>query len=192
MSMLSYLRGFVPWFVFGGLSSVGWQWGALAALAIGLVLLVRQRRSGVPADALVLETTTVVYFVLLTALAFAAPHSPLQPYAGVLSFSWLALTAWGTLAVRRPFTLGIAKRSTPREYWDTPQFVSIATVIATVWAVCFTLTAAVTAVLDVNNAGTLATTLCQVVGFVLPAVFTSRYPKIMQARYAAAAAGSGI
>ncbi|MFB7498196.1 hypothetical protein ACFC09_26530 [Streptomyces sp. NPDC056161] len=187
MSFRSYLRGFIPWIAFAAVSSFGWQWGALTALILGVYLLGKQRRAGVAADALVLETSTVVYFVLLTALAFAVPGSSLRHYAGVASFSWLALTAWGTLAARHPFTLGIARQGTPRAFWDTPQFLRVNVVITTVWALCFTLTAIAVAVLVAAGGGTLATTLTQVAGFVVGAVFTARYPKIMQARYAARA-----
>lgn len=121
----------------------------------------------------------------LTVLAFAAPQSPLHPYTDTASFGWLALTAWGSLAIRRPFTLGIARLSTPREYWDTPQFMRINVVITTVWAAAFTLTAAAVAVCDASRAD-IAAIVCEVVGFVIPAVFTARYPKIAQARLASA------
>jgi hypothetical protein len=40
------------------------------------------------------------------------------------------------------------------------------------------------AVCDVTGAGTIATIACEVAGFVVPATFTARYPKIVQARYA--------
>ncbi|HWC84555.1 MAG TPA: hypothetical protein VG756_31750 [Pseudonocardiaceae bacterium] len=186
MSALVYLRGFAPWIALAVLSAAGWQWGALAGLVIGLALLVRQLRAGTAADALILEISTTVYFVALTALAFAAPNSPLHHYSGVLSFGWLALTAWSTLAARRPFTLGIARRSTPRERWATPAFLRVNVVITAVWAGFFTLTAIAVAICDATGAGSAATIVCQVVGFVVPAVFTARYPKIVRARYAAA------
>ncbi|MHA6760888.1 hypothetical protein [Streptacidiphilus sp. PAMC 29251] len=184
---MSYLRGFIPWIAFAALSSAGWQWGALAALAIGVWLLLQDRRAGVAADAQMLEISTVGYFALLTALAFAAPHSPLEHYDGALSFAWLALTAWGTLAAGRPFTLGIAKRQTPEEFWDSPVFLRINTVLTAAWAISFTLTAVATAACSAADAGTLARVACQVVGFAAPAVFTSRYPKAVQARLANAA-----
>jgi uncharacterized membrane protein len=186
MSKLSFVRGYLPYVVFAALASVAWQWGALAALALGLVSLVRQRTSGVPESALVLDIATVVYFALLTTLAFAAPHSPLHHYTGALSFGWLALIAGGSLAVRRPFTLGIAKLGAPRELWDNPGFVRVNVVITTVWATCFTVAAVISLILAINNVGVLVTTLIQVIAFVLPAAFTIRYPKIIQARLAAA------
>ncbi len=186
MSKLSFVRGYLPYIVFAALASVAWQWAALAALVVALVSLVRQRTAGVPASALVLDIATVVYFALLSAVAFAAPHSPLHHYTGALSFSWLALIALGSLAVRRPFTLGIAKLGAPRELWDNPGFVRVNVVITTVWATCFTVTAVISLILAINNVGALVTTLIQVVAFVLPAAFTIRYPKIIQARLAAA------
>ena len=181
---MNYLRGFIPWIAFAVISTAGWQWGALSGLVIGVVLLAGQRRSGVASDALILEISTVVYFAALTALAFAAPNSPLHPYSGVLSFGWLALTAWGTLAVRRPFTLGIARRSTPPEMWHTPVFLRVNVVITSVWAAAFTLTAIAIAICVASGLGSAASITCQVIGFVVPAVFTARYPKIVQARYA--------
>ncbi len=187
---MNYLRGFIPWIAYAALSGVGWQWGALAALAIGLVMLARERRSGVAADALILETSTVVYFAGLAALALAEPHSPLRHYSGAMSFGWLALTAWTTLALRRPFTLGIARRTAPRELWDSPVFLRVNNVITTVWATAFVLTATAVAACDATGAGTAATVACQVAGFVAPAVFTARYPKIVQARYAAGRAAA--
>ncbi|WP_313879551.1 hypothetical protein [Streptomyces silvisoli] len=182
MGAVRYLRGFIPWIAFAAISTVGWQWGALAALVSGVWLLAKDRRSGVAADALILETSTVAYFAAMTAFAFAVPHSPVRTYAGALSLGWLAATAWSTLAVRRPFTLGIARRSTPQEVWQTPQFLRVNMVITTAWATGFALTAAAVAACDAAHTGPLATTVCQVVGFVAPAVFTNRYPKIVQAR----------
>jgi hypothetical protein len=184
---MGYVRGFAPWIAFAAISSVGWQWGALAGLVIGLWLIIQNRRAGVAADALILEISTVCYFVVLTAVAFAFPHSPVHHYSGALSFAWLAVISWGGLAIRRPFTLGIAKRTTPPEFWDKPQFLRINNVITIAWATSFALTAIAVAACVLFGAGTIAAIVFQVVGFVVPAVFTARYPKIARARLAALA-----
>jgi hypothetical protein len=181
---MGYLRGFIPWIVFGVLSSFDWRWGAVAALATAGFLLFQDRRAGVAADALILDVSTIVYFVGLGALAFAAPHSPLERYDGVLSFGWLALTAWGSLAVRHPFTLGIARRQTPREYWDMPEFLQINVVITVVWAAAFTLTSIGLFICVVTDAPLAIGIAVHVVGLAAPAVFTSVYPARVQARLA--------
>lgn len=185
---MHYLRGFAPWIVYACLSPLGWQWSALAGLVTGLALIAMNLKAGLAADALVLECSTALFFAALTAVAFAAPHSSVSRYGGALSFAWLAVTAWATLALRRPFTLGIARRTTPREFWHTPQFLRINVVITAVWAAAFTLTALALAACGPAGGGTGLKITFQVLGFVAPAVFTARYPKIMQARYARAAA----
>ncbi|QKV90823.1 hypothetical protein HUT19_02935 [Streptomyces sp. NA02950] len=179
---MNYLRGFIPWIAFAVVSSLGWQWGALAGLVIGAGLLVQQRKSGVDADALVLEGSTVVFFAGLTALSFARPHSALESYGGALALGWLAVTAWVTVAVRRPFTTGIARRQAPREVWGTPLFRRINVVITAVWATAFTLSAAALAAVHAADLGDTASTAVQVAGFVLPAMFTARYPERARAR----------
>ncbi|MGW1196448.1 hypothetical protein ACWD4B_11430 [Streptomyces sp. NPDC002536] len=182
MNFLNYLRGFIPWIAFAAVSVAGWQWAAAAALVVGAALLVAQRRGGTAADSLILEHSTIVYFVALTALAFSLPHSGLRHYGGAMSFGWLALTAWATLAVGRPFTTGIAKRQTPPEIWDHPVFRRINVVITAVWAAAFTLTAVAMAAVTAAGLGSVVSVPVQVVGFVLPALFTARYPERVRAR----------
>jgi hypothetical protein len=182
---MNYLRGFVPWIAFAVLSSLGWQWGALAGLVLAVGLFVQGQRKGTPLDSQVLEISTIVYFVALTALSLLAPLSPVRDFVGAISMAWLALTAWGGLAVKRPFTLGIAKQQTPKEYWHMPVFLRINVVLTMAWAIAFTVTAVALAALDVAHAGTVVTILVQVAGFVVPAIFTAKYPERVRARQTA-------
>ncbi|MFI9388984.1 hypothetical protein [Kutzneria sp. NPDC052558] len=182
---MNYLRGFIPWIAFAVLSSLGWQWGALAGLLLAVGLFAQGRRKGTPLDSQVLEISTMAYFVALTAFSFTVPQSPVRDFVGAISMAWLALTAWGGLAVKRPFTLGIAKQQTPKEYWHMPVFLRINVVLTMAWAIAFTVTGAVLAILDVANAGTVVTILVQVAGFVIPAIFTAKYPERVRARQTA-------
>jgi hypothetical protein len=184
---MNYLRGFVPWIAFAAVSTVGWQWGALAGLLLGLRLVVRGRRAGVAADALILESSTVLYFAALTALAFAMTDSGIHHYTGALSTGWLAVTAWTTLAVRRPFTLGIARRQAPESVWNNPVFLRINTVLTSVWAAAFTVTAAALLAVSAAGLGAPVSVPVQIAGFVLPALFTARYPERVRARLAVTA-----
>ncbi|SEL28332.1 hypothetical protein [Streptacidiphilus jiangxiensis] len=184
--MTGSVRGFLPWIAFAALSgTVGWETGAITAVLLSLVLLQRDRRAGRGLDENVIELSAAVFFVVIAALAAAAPHSPLRDGVGALSSAWLAVTAWGSLAIARPFTMGIARRSVPEHFWDTPQFRRANNVITAVWAASFTVTALAAGAVDLAtpHAG-LVTTLIQFTGFVVPAVFTVRY---QQSRRRAAA-----
>ncbi|MFF4216938.1 hypothetical protein [Streptomyces nondiastaticus] len=184
---MNYVRGFIPWIVFAVASPAGWQWTAVAGLVTGIALLIKDYKSGVAGESLILEASTVCYFVALTALAFALPHSELRHYGGAMSFGWLAITAWATLAIGRPFTIGIAKRQTSPEVWHTAIFRRVNVVITSVWAASFTLTAVLMAAVSAEGLGNGVSIPVQVVTFALPAVFTARYPDRVRARHMQAA-----
>ncbi|MFD1276762.1 hypothetical protein ACFQ51_48340 [Streptomyces kaempferi] len=184
---MGYLRGFIPWIVSGVVSSFDWRWGAVGGLVTGLLLLWQDRRRGVGLDALILEISTVVYFVAVGALAVADPGSALADHTDVVSFGWLALTAWGTLAIRRPFTLGIARRQTPREYWDMPEFIQVNNRITSAWGASFTFIGVSLAVCGAVDAPAWVGIAAHVAGLVGPAVFTKVHPARAQARLLAQA-----
>ncbi len=139
MGFMGYLRGFVPWIIAGVISSFDWRLGALGGIVSGLLLILQDRRRGVALDALILEVSTVVYFVVIGAVAFAGLIRVWLTTRASSPSTWLAATAWGSLAIRRPFTMGIAKRQTPREYWDMPEFVQVNDHITSAWGTGFTL-----------------------------------------------------
>ncbi|MGC0314942.1 hypothetical protein [Kitasatospora acidiphila] len=188
---MGYLRGFVPWIVSAAVSGSDWRWGAIGGLLSGLLLLLQDRRRGVGLDALILEISTVVYFAAVGALAVAAPHSALSNHTDVVSFAWLALTAWGTLAIRRPFTLGIAKRQTPQAYWDQPGFLRVNDHITAAWGAGFTFIAVTLAVCGAVHAPGWVGIAAHVVGLLAPAGFTKAYPARVQARLQAHGQGQG-
>jgi hypothetical protein len=185
--MSMYIRSFIPWIIFACFPNRHLFLAAVVAFAVGALVTLQDLRRGTAADALILEWSTVGFFAVLSVAAHVSTGPQLAHWSGVLAFSWLAATAWATLAVRHPFTLGIARKSTPQEYWNTPQFRRINVVITYVWAWAFTLTAVAIAVCFGAGLGKAADYTCQVLGFVVPAIFTARYPKIARARMLAAA-----
>ncbi|MCF3175800.1 hypothetical protein IPZ61_21095 [Streptomyces sioyaensis] len=180
---MNYLRSFIPWLVFAGVSSAGWQWGALAGLVTAVVLLLADRAAGLSLGYRLLEYGTLVFFAALGMLAFLQPDSGLKNYGSALSMGWLALIAWVSIAVRRPFTLGIARRMAPPEVWDTPLFRRINVVLTAAWALSFTLTAIAQTVVSALGWSVALSILIQIAGFILPARFTAAYPERARARF---------
>ncbi|MFJ6081428.1 hypothetical protein ACIQI8_08490 [Streptomyces sp. NPDC092369] len=179
---MSYLRGFTPWIAAGVVSAFDWRWGAVAGFVTGVLLLLQDRSRGVALDAMVLEISTIVYFVIIGSIAFSSPDSSVQDHSDVLSFVWLALTAWGSMAIKSPFTMGIARRQTPEEYWNTPGFLAVNNHITAAWGAGFTFIAVSLAIGDATDAPAWVGITAHVVGLVAPAVFTSIYPRRVQAR----------
>jgi hypothetical protein len=182
---VSYLRSFLPWIVYAaisGASASAIEWAALTALVVAVLVIGYQVRAGSAYDALILEIGSAVFFAGMAALAFAAPHSTLVGYSSALASTALAVIAWGSLAIRRPFTLGIAKQTTPSEFWDQPLFMRTNVIITAVWAVSFTVATAILVVLVHAGADTVLRGVIQVVTVVIPLVFTIRYVAIVQGR----------
>jgi hypothetical protein len=120
---------------------------------------------------------------LLTVVAFTLTGSPVKSYTGALTDAWLALTAWGSLLIGRPFTLGIARTMAPREFWDHPIFKRTNVIITAVWAASFTVSGiAGVALLSYAPHATVPLIVLKVLGFAVPIAFTIRYPKIVRAR----------
>ncbi|MFE0513876.1 hypothetical protein [Streptomyces sp. NPDC058964] len=185
---MSYLRTFLPWIVFAVLPSGNWQWAALAALVVAVALIAQQVRADTGFDALIIEVGSAVFFAALTVIAFADPHSGVHDYSAALSSGTLAVIAGVSLAIGRPFTLGIARRTTPREVWNLKPFIRTNVIITAVWTAAFALTAVVLAlVAHAGDAHSTTATLVQVAGFVVPMVFTVRYVAYVQAKAGQAA-----
>ena len=194
---MSYLRTFLPWIVYAvlaGHTAAAQQRGTLAALAVTvLVIAYKIRKEGSAFEALIIETGSAVFFAAMAVVAFTAPHSGVLTYAAALSSTTLAVIAWASLAGRHPFTLGIAKQTTPREVWSQPAFMHSNVVITTIWAVSLTVSAAILVVVIHAGADVLVRSLFQVLGFVVPMACTARYVRIVHARahQAAGTAHSG-
>jgi hypothetical protein len=182
---VSYLRTFLPWIVYAvlaGHTAAAQQRATLAALAVTVLVIAYKVKAGSTFDALIIETGSAVFFAAIAALAFAAPHAGLLTYAAALSSATLAAIAWGSLAARHPFTLGIAKQTTPREVWTQPAFMHSNVIITTIWAASMTVSAVILAVIIHAGADVFLRMAFQILGFVVPMFFTARYVKMVHAR----------
>lgn len=179
---MSYVLTFAPWIVYSVVPSAQWRWGALAALVVTIATTIRGLSKGRPPAAMIMEFGSLAFFVAATAYAFADPNTALHPYMPALANGWLALISWFSMAIRQPFTLGIAKQTTPRESWHQPMFIRTNVIITAVWAIAFTVGSAVTAVSAALDAGRVVVIVLQIASFVVPMVFTVRYVAVVKAR----------
>ncbi|NKY50057.1 hypothetical protein [Nocardia vermiculata] len=178
-----YARTFLPWIVLAVGSGFDNRAGALAGLATAVALIVVDRRAGRRMDELILELSTAVFMAAFAVFAVALPGSPILDYGTSLSMGWLALVAWAGLVVRRPFTLGIARRQVAEPITGTSQFLQFNMTITLVWAVCFTLEALTLAVVQHYAPHALPVLIVCKVGFLAAAaIFTARYSALAQRR----------
>lgn len=178
-----YARSFVPWIVLAVGSGVDNRVGAIGGLISAGVLIGVGRRAGRGPDELILDLSTAGFMALFGLVAVARPDAPLLDYGTALAMGWLAATAWLSLALRRPFTLGIARRRVPEQIAGTTAFVRTNVIITTVWALCFTAEALLSAYVQHRTPHALAALIVCKVGFVaVAALFTARYPELVRRR----------
>jgi hypothetical protein len=181
----AYALSFSPWIAYGAFSaSLTWRAGVYAALIVQAALaawLVRRREL----DALSVGTLT--FFAALSAVALVSPHAAIHRWLAALSAGALASIAVVSLVVRQPFTLAIARRSTPAELWEHPEFIRLNRFITSVWAVGFLVAAAgcslAIALLRDDTLGIVAANAVALLG---AAYITRRTVKRAEARAAAA------
>jgi hypothetical protein len=177
---MSYVRAFAPWIAFALIPSGVWQWGALTALILSVLGIARQARAGLPLDAQIIEIGSAAYFAALAALAFADPHTSLHAYTSAMASGALGIIGLISLAVRKPFTLGVAKQTTPRELWDHPRFIQVNVIITSVWTASFVIGAVALGLLAHSSAA--ARIIVQTAAFAVPMIFTVRYVARVQAK----------
>jgi hypothetical protein len=178
----SPLSGLAPWIVLSVLIAPGrFEEASAAALGIAVLVLWLSRRRGIAIH--LLEWFGVVVFVVYAVLGLVAPHSLisfLELWGGEITNILLALFAFTTLLIRRPFTLAYAKDETPQEYWDSPVFLRINVVITAAWAAAFAVNAVVGAIGDavLHDSGNFWTGwVLQLAAIFAVVAFTDWYPE---------------
>ncbi|MFD1812639.1 hypothetical protein [Rhodococcus gannanensis] len=170
LNPLSIFAGFLPWiaftFVAQRLSADGVAWSALFAAALSLVFLVRGRNKDLPTQ---LDVYSLIIFGVIAVVGFAGDHRIDQwlyewgrPLVGVLLGAILLATA-----STRPFTAEYAKKTTPREYWDSPLFRRINLVLSAAWGVAIAVMGAAAVLVTAIDANATDTDSPYLIDFVL-------------------------
>jgi hypothetical protein len=181
---MHYLRSFAPWIVYAVVATqLDWRPSALIGLVIAGLLVIWEIATGAKPDSMVIELSAATYFAVVSVFAFLDPDSPLHNHLLALSSAWLALTAWGSLAIGRPFTLGIARQMVEPEHWGNPIFRRTNIIITAVWAISFTVEGiAVAVITELAPRAAAPVVALRIAAFTVPAVFTVRHSAIARTR----------
>jgi hypothetical protein len=185
--LTSPFAGIAPWALLSILSGPGrFEVAVVAALSFSVLLMLVGLARGIKIH--LLEVFGAVFFGAMAIVGLFATDNVvrfLEAWSGELTNLSLALFAWFTLLIRRPFTMAYAKDSTPQEYWDSPLFKRINDVLSGVWAGAFTFAAAVGFAGDVilHNAGNFWTGwILQLAAIFFAVAFTEFYPDYASAK----------
>ncbi|MFD4586454.1 hypothetical protein [Streptomyces sp. NPDC058434] len=181
--------GMLPWIVFSVLVGPGrFEFAVAISLAIALLVLVvdRLRRPGTSVK--ILEVSDVVFFAALAIVGLFASAGTLhwlETYSGELSNFALVAIAFGSMAVREPFTVQYAREQVDRSLWKTRGFLHTNYVITAVWGLAFLVAAAAGLVGDLvlRQPDNIWTNWVIQIGAIIVALrFTEWYPPVVRER----------
>ncbi|WP_405890700.1 hypothetical protein OG427_26020 [Streptomyces sp. NBC_00133] len=185
----SPIVGMSPWIIFSVLVGPGrFELAVGLALAVAVVLLIATRMRERGTSLKILEVSDVVFFAVLAAVGAAASPGTLQwleTYAGEISNLALAVIAFGSMAVRVPFTMQYGRERVGPEYWKSPEFLRINYVITGVWGAAFLVAAIAGGFGDLvlHNQDNLWTAwIIQIAAIVAALSFTEWYPQLVRSR----------
>ncbi len=190
--MFQVFVGFIPWILYWSFSGPGlWTVAILGGLisAAGLVAW----RYIIRRDVKTMEVVTLGFFVVHAILTLVLGSSFLKTYGPIANSLVLAGMAFGTLAMKNPFTYQYAKEDWDKSYWNDPAFIKINEIITSVWGWIFVFNALLgaLAVFVFSTGGLFITLLLTVIlpnaGVVVGIIFSSLFPnyasrKSVQAR----------
>jgi hypothetical protein len=191
------LAGLAPWIIYSIVEGEGrLELSAAVALGTGLLVLsLNWIRGSAPK---ILEWADVAYFgalAVVVALASDSTYGWLELWGGEVANIALLAIVLGSVLIRKPFTLQYAKEDTPREYWESPEFLRVNYLIAWVWVAAFAIEAASgflgDAVLDDSN-NIWTGWIIQTFPLIIAAQFTIWYPARMDALREVAPAGEAV
>ena len=93
-------------------------------------------------DLKTMEIVTLGYFAVHAIVTLALGSSFLKTYGPIANSLVLAGMAFGTLAMKNPFTYQYAKEDWDKSYWSDPAFIRINEIITSAWGWIFTINAA--------------------------------------------------
>ena len=175
--MLQVFVGFIPWIFYWSFSGPGlWTIAILGGLIAAAALVTWRwfkRR-----DFKTMEIVTLGYFAVHAMVTFALGSSFLKTYGPIANSLVLAGMAFGTLAMKNPFTYQYAKEDWDKSYWSNPAFIRINEIITSVWGWIFAFNAALGALaVFVFPAQELwFVVILPNVGVVAGIIFSSRFP----------------
>ncbi len=175
--MFQVFVGFIPWIIYWSLSGPGlWTAAILGGLAVaaGLVAFRYFRKH----DVKTMEVVTLGYFAVHAFLTLGLGSSLLQTYGVIANSLVLAGMAFGTLAMKNPFTYQYAKEDWDKSYWNDPAFIHINEIITGVWGGIFILNTLLggLAVFVFPAQKILLSVILPNLGVVAGIVFSSRFP----------------
>ena len=184
LAFLKLMLSFAPWLSFLIIARdtlLRVEIGLSVALALTVVMGVLRLNRGI------ILWVSLTFFAAATVSVIVLNDAWTLQYLGVLANGALALAAWLTVALGKPFTLDYAKDQVDPSLWNEPHFIRTNVLMTVLWASAFTVSAVLAfGKLEQAVLSELAYDLVSYAILIAAAIFTVLYPEHVHRMRAAA------
>lgn len=133
------LKSFLPWIlysIFYGNNPEQLMLAIGVALVSSLIFDWKDLKAG-----FILTRCTFIYFLALLIFVSLYHSIWLEKNMWLVSNLMLAAIAFGSVLIKKPFTIQYAKQKIPEIYWNNPLFIEINHILTMIWGAIFLFTA---------------------------------------------------
>lgn len=133
--MKGLIQSFIPWifyFVLAGDSQFQLDMAIIVAAVTSLYFDRKDLKKG-----FILSWGTVLFFLFMLISVVCMKNKWIAHHAWIFSNGTLALIAFGSLAIRIPFTIQYARDQVSPDKWQHPVFIRINFILTGVWGLSF-------------------------------------------------------
>lgn len=129
------IRSFLPWilyFAISGNTQLQLDIAIIVAATTSIIFELNELKKG-----FILSWGTLIFFIFMFITVVLFKNQWLAKHAWFFSNSALALIAWISILVRRPFTIQYAKEQVSEDKWQHPLFIKINYILSSIWGLIF-------------------------------------------------------
>ncbi|MFZ1128112.1 hypothetical protein [Methanoregula sp.] len=181
MKKSGLLPGFLPLIVFGAIAVISGVTIALAAATVAAIVVGwTDLRKG-----MILSWANLVLFGSMLVAIGILGMTCIIPYMGILIYAALASVTFGSILLKKAFTLQYARGMVEKALWDKPLFIRVNVFMTGIWGGIFSINAGLNAIALVTPG--LAGHIFQVLTYIVlisGIIFTMGYPGHIRKKYA--------
>lgn len=134
---LNLIAGFIPWIVFDLLPKTN-QHQAIFAMIFVLIFTLATNYKYIK-KFYILPCATVLFFLVAVVTVIVFRINWIVIHTWIATNIMLSLIAWGSILLKKPFTIQYAKEQVPKTHWSHPIFIFINNFLTATWGVIFLL-----------------------------------------------------
>ncbi len=129
------IQSFLPWILFfmlAGNTQQQLDTAIIVAAVTSIVFELKSLKKG-----FILSWGTLIFFIFMIVAVILLRNQWVAKFSWIFSNGALAIIAWVSIIIRKPFTIQYAKEQVSKDKWQHPLFLKINYLLTAVWGIVF-------------------------------------------------------